>query len=1213
MTNDPFSPALPSAPPIALPLIDCCAADEACCSPAPDRPTLTRRALLGATAAGALASWIVPEGAVAVPGDKNFDRGELSALRRRGAPTRFTGAALTKIGMPVGGAGAGQVYASGDGEPWLWDIANPDMAEYGGTDWTGIHYAEPIKKQAPFDTGVGLRVGSEAETIPLNAAGFDDVTFTGTYPIGRTTLRSATVDAEVDVAMYSPFVPGDVEASSLPATILEYTVKNPSSEKLTYELIATSANPVGLRSKLQQPMIMNSESFDTSSGAGLSFTASVAPVDTPEPGDQVLEDWSNGYAGWTVGGAAFGDEPVDVDQLPAEMLRFGPIGATGDRVVTSYNFRGDGTPDGFQGKLTSASFTIEHRTLLTRVGGGDNDVSLRVIVDDTIVAETTGLNLETLRPVFLDLSDHQGEEARVEIVDASDGPWSHITVDRLLLSDRDLPPADVSFEDWESTGFGDWVEEGDAFGGGPVTEASCPDYFKRGGPLNVSGEHFVTSHTFREYPDAGAADERVGTLTSPEFTVVRRYLAALIGGGGDRSQVGLRLLIEDQPVRVLAGRNDETLTPMIIDVSAYEGRRARLQLFDHGTAGWGHVNCDRIWFTDLPLVQLEADDLPDGGSFSLSCIAPDAETDPDAGTVSAPFALDPGASRMIRFAYAWHFPTISAASFGLVDDFADLQRHYATRFDSAVAVARHLDHEIDALSDATATFVHTWYEDSSLPHWLLERTLAPASTVATETCHRFSNGRFYAWEGTYCCVGTCTHVWNYAQSLAYLFPALERDARTRTDYGSAFHEDTGAIDYRGEWAREVAHDGQCGNILRTYREHQMSADDSFLSPIWPRVKRSMEFLIKHDGADPNGVLEAAQYNTLDATWYGEIPWITGLYVAALRAAAELATDMDDPGLAATCSDLAEQGTSYLSSELWNDTYGYFEQKLDPDHGEAINSNRGCYLDQMFGQTYAHQLDLPRVFDADKSTTALQSLFRNNFLPDAQKYQDVSGIPGGRAFSTEGEAGTLMCTWPHGGQDEAPGDGEAFAIGYFNEVWTGQEYQFAAQLLREGLVDEGLAVVRAVHDRYADGSRNPYNEVECSDHYARAMMSHAVYLAVCGFHYHGPRGQIAFDPVLSPEDFRAAFTVAEGWGSYWQRSSRSTFRAGLELRHGELRGLRSLTIHPSQASDRVRMIVVLRGSRIPAEVQVEGDGRLVINFGDAIDLASGDDLTITAHF
>ena len=106
--------------------------------------------------------------------------------------------------------------------------------------------------------------------------------------------------------------------------------------------------------------------------------------------------------------------------------------------------------------------------------------------------------------------------------------------------------------------------------------------------------------------------------------------------------------------------------------------------------------------------------------------------------------------------------------------------------------------------------------------------------------------------------------------------------------------------------------------------------------------------------------------------------------------------------------------------------------------------------------------------------------------------------------------------------------------YFNECMNGFEYQVAGHMIWEGMVDEGLAVTRAIHDRYHATRRNPYNEVECGDHYARSMASHGVFLAACGFDVPRPEGHIGFAPRLTPEDFRRAFTAAEGWGTFSQR-------------------------------------------------------------------------------
>ena len=118
--------------------------------------------------------------------------------------------------------------------------------------------------------------------------------------------------------------------------------------------------------------------------------------------------------------------------------------------------------------------------------------------------------------------------------------------------------------------------------------------------------------------------------------------------------------------------------------------------------------------------------------------------------------------------------------------------------------------------------------------------------------------------------------------------------------------------------------------------------------------------------------------------------------------------------------------------------------------------------------------------------------------------------------------------------------------------NGFEYQVAGHMLWEGLTLEGLAVTRAVHDRYHASRRNPWNEVECGDHYARSMASYGVYLAACGFEYHGPKGHIGFAPKLSPENFKCAFTSAEGWGSFSQKAESGKWKAEIDLRWGSLR-------------------------------------------------------------
>ena len=56
------------------------------------------------------------------------------------------------------------------------------------------------------------------------------------------------------------------------------------------------------------------------------------------------------------------------------------------------------------------------------------------------------------------------------------------------------------------------------------------------------------------------------------------------------------------------------------------------------------------------------------------------------------------------------------------------------------------------------------------------------------------------------------------------------------------------------------------------------------------------------------------------------------------------------------------------------------------------------------------------------------------------------------------------------------------------------------LSQKGFVKEGLTIVKALRSRYDGRIRNPWNEYECGNYYARAMASYALLGALSGFRY-----------------------------------------------------------------------------------------------------------------
>jgi len=150
---------------------------------------------------------------------------------------------------------------------------------------------------------------------------------------------------------------------------------------------------------------------------------------------------------------------------------------------------------------------------------------------------------------------------------------------------------DIVFEDFERGDYGNWTVEGTAFGKSPA-HGTLPGQMAVSG---YQGKGLVNSFA--------GGDASTGKLTSPEFSIERHYLSFLIGGGGFAGETEMRLLVDDKVVRTAVGPNtkpggSEALAPSSWDVSEFAGRKARIQIIDEATGGWGHINVDQLVLTD---------------------------------------------------------------------------------------------------------------------------------------------------------------------------------------------------------------------------------------------------------------------------------------------------------------------------------------------------------------------------------------------------------------------------------------------------------------------------------------------------------------------------------------------------------------------------------------------------------------------------------------
>jgi uncharacterized protein (DUF608 family) len=630
----------------------------------------------------------------------------------------------------------------------------------------------------------------------------------------------------------------------------------------------------------------------------------------------------------------------------------------------------------------------------------------------------------------------------------------------------------------------------------------------------------------------------------------------------------------------------------------------------------------REWFDSF---QRWIDEFSSEGRFAPTADAAPSEDARSAYATLAPrLRLPPGESASVTFLLAWHFPlrendwNQEPAVKGEL-----LRNDYGRRFEDAWSVARHVAEGLGQLESRTRAF-HDAFFSSTLPAPVLDAASSQMSILRTNTCMLLEGERFFGFEGcsdeSGCCPLNCTHVWNYEQALAFLFPSLERSMR-ETDFLANVRPD-GSMAFRtlvplgrALWSFRPAADGQMGSVVKLYREWQLSGDLAFLRRLWPQAKRALEFAWSSWDRDRDGVMEGEQHNTYDIEFYGPNSMVGTLYLAALAAGARMADALGDAASARAYRGVLESGRRRLE-ELWNGEY-YVQrvprvEDVQPGaaspgeswHAPAIADGQiryqygeGCLSDQLLGEWLAAMAGLPPLLDPEHVRAALAAIYRHNFRHDFFEHPNAQ-----RLYAMGDEKGLLLCSWPRGGRPALP-------FVYADEVWTGIEYQVAAHLIHAGHVAEGLALVRAVRDRYDGQRRNPWNEVECGSHYARALSSWSLLLSLSGFSFSAPERRLGFAPRVNAADFRCFWSSGEGFGVYSQRLGDGTLAARLTVSEGAVRLVR-LDLEAAEAWAAPR-IASLAGPNVASQsARVRAEGRaLRLELGRETVLRSGESLTV----
>lgn len=551
-----------------------------------------------------------------------------------------------------------------------------------------------------------------------------------------------------------------------------------------------------------------------------------------------------------------------------------------------------------------------------------------------------------------------------------------------------------------------------------------------------------------------------------------------------------------------------------------------------------------------------ADDLQGAFGASGTVSGPSSAASPSAGTtvdgaLASTVSIGPGGQVTIPVVLSWNFPTNPTRGFGGEGE------QYTNWWPDAASVDQYVRANMASLAKQTQLFHHTMY-DSNLPQYVLDRLTSGMAVLHTPSVFWAKNGFFGGWEGYGCCWGMPNHVWEYAQTASALWPQV---GKMWVSQWLNAEQSNGLLPYRYDAPGQnygVAFDGQAGVILSAYRTYLQDNDATWLKQYWPRIKAAMEYLITSNDSNRDGVLTGALYNTYDSSESGTGSWMGSLYLAAVNATAHMAKQVGDTTDQSSYQDLYGTGQASQEKMLWNGSY-YVEDSQNLPGTRAIND--GVDIDMLLGQWWSTQLGLGDIYNSAHMNTAEQTLFSDNFHENF-----LGGNPFyrifGRIYPEFTDAGMMNVTWPNNDQP-------ANALPYYDETWTGTEYEAAATMIQRGLVDDGLRIVRAVSDRYdgqlrnapyitsggcasGDGSGNPFGDVECGQWYSRSMSGWSLLTALQGATYDGPAQAISFAPEWQPANHKSFFTAGTAWGTFTQhRDNAGSQRDDIAISNGSL--------------------------------------------------------------
>jgi len=213
-------------------------------------------------------------------------------------------------------------------------------------------------------------------------------------------------------------------------------------------------------------------------------------------------------------------------------------------------------------------------------------------------------------------------------------------------------------------------------------------------------------------------------------------------------------------------------------------------------------------------------------------------------------------------------------------------------------------------------------------------------------------------------------------------------------------------------------------VLMVYRDYVFTRkkDLAFLRYTWPAVQEALTYLAQYD-RNRDGLPQNDDYpdQTYDE-WIvrGDSAYCGGLWLAALRAAEEMARALGDTKAAGKYHAMFAKGQATYISKLW--TGDYFRYDTLSEYRDDIQA------DQLAGQWYATMTGLGDLVPREMQVKALKKIYDFNVMKFAHgEMGAVNGIAPDGTIITSNEQ--------------------------VQEVWIGTTFSLAALMLADGLNDE----------------------------------------------------------------------------------------------------------------------------------------------------------------